>query len=107
MIGTSTQRLNERLCAAQVAHLIHALEGRGLLDRTPDAHDGRILRLSAITAGHQHAQQFVANETDSDPGRSQRSVGGYSRSRSALAAMTRVMAAGSTQPMVTSASGKL
>lgn len=48
----------------QVAHLIHALEGRGLLSRTPDAQDGRILRLSATAAGQQHAQQFVTIETE-------------------------------------------
>lgn len=48
----------------QVAHLIHALEGRGLLARAPDAHDGRILRLSATAAGQQNAEQFVAIETE-------------------------------------------
>ncbi len=46
----------------QVAHLIHALEARGLLKRTPDAQDGRLLRMGVTPAGVHEAQRFAALE---------------------------------------------
>lgn len=48
----------------QVAHLIHALEARGLVVRAPDAQDGRLLRTSLTAAGAKEVQRFVALETD-------------------------------------------
>jgi DNA-binding MarR family transcriptional regulator len=48
----------------QVAHLIHALEARGLMARTPDAQDGRLLRMSVTDAGADEAQRFMAIETE-------------------------------------------
>jgi DNA-binding MarR family transcriptional regulator len=48
----------------QVAHLIHALEARGLIVRTPDALDGRVLRMSVTAAGANEVQRFMAIETE-------------------------------------------
>lgn len=48
----------------QVAHLIHALEARGLMVRAPDPQDGRLLRTSVTAAGANEVQRFVALETD-------------------------------------------
>lgn len=48
----------------QVAHLIHALEARGLMVRTPDAMDGRLLRMSVTAAGANEVQRFMAIETE-------------------------------------------
>jgi DNA-binding MarR family transcriptional regulator len=48
----------------QVAHLIHALEARGLMVRTPDARDGRLLRMSVTAAGANEVQRFMAIETE-------------------------------------------
>ena len=48
----------------QVAHLIHALEGRGLMARTPDARDGRLLRMSVTPAGIKEVKRFIALETE-------------------------------------------
>jgi DNA-binding MarR family transcriptional regulator len=48
----------------QVAHLIHALEARGLLTRTPDPQDGRVLRMRVTELGAEAAQLFVAMETE-------------------------------------------
>lgn len=48
----------------QVAHLIHALEARGLMVRTPDALDGRILRMSVTATGANEAKRFIDIETE-------------------------------------------
>lgn len=48
----------------QVAHLIHALEARGLVTRMPDAQDGRILRMQVTAAGANEVQRFRAIETE-------------------------------------------
>lgn len=48
----------------QVAHLIHALEARGLMARTPDALDGRLLRMSVTPAGADEVHRFMAIETE-------------------------------------------
>lgn len=48
----------------QVAHLIHALEARGLLTRTPDPQDGRVLRMRVTELGAEAAQLFVDMETE-------------------------------------------
>lgn len=48
----------------QVAHLLHALESRGFLARTPDAQDRRILRLNVTDAGSVEVQRFKAVETE-------------------------------------------
>jgi DNA-binding MarR family transcriptional regulator len=47
----------------QVAHLIHALEACGLLVRTPDARDDRLLRMSVTAAGANEVPRFMAIET--------------------------------------------
>lgn len=48
----------------QVAHLIHALEARGLMVRRADAGDGRLLRMSVTAAGATEVQRFMAIETE-------------------------------------------
>jgi len=48
----------------QVAHLIHALEARGLMERRADAQDGRLLRMSVTAAGATEVERFMAIETE-------------------------------------------
>ena len=63
--GSTQQQLANQVGRdkGQVAHLLHALESMGLLIRTPDVADKRVLRLSATLEGSRLAQQFNALET--------------------------------------------
>lgn len=64
--GSSQQQLADALGRdkGQVAHLIHALEDRGLVVRKADAADARLLRMQVTPAGVEQAQGFIALETE-------------------------------------------
>jgi len=62
--GCTQQRLADLVGRdkGQVAHLIHALQGQGLMTRTPDPADARLLRMDVTAAGALQAQRFMAME---------------------------------------------
>ena len=62
--GCTQQQLADRIGRdkGQVAHLIHALQGQGLVTRTPDPADARLLRMDATVTGTAQAQRFMAME---------------------------------------------